>query len=374
VDPAELRARFEAPEPLTVGLEEELHLLDPETLDLLPRAPEALERAGGDPRFKLELVASQLETVTPPARSVPDAIAALAQARRDLAAACDGLGRLAGAGVHPFAAPLGTINPGERYERTLADYGELARRQLVAGLHIHVAVGGADRALAVYNALRGHLPELAALAANAPFHAGRDTGLASVRPTIATLLPRQGVPPAMSSWEAFAAALEWGAAATAVPEPRRWWFELRPHVSFGTLEVRVPDAQATIADTAAVAAYAHALVGWLADRYDAGEALGAPDSWRIDENRRTAFRFGTGAVFADFETGALTPAREVLLERLETLAPAAARLGCAAELASARALIDANGAVRARAVAADGGVHAVAADLADRFLALEIPA
>jgi carboxylate-amine ligase len=365
MDAADLRARFDAPAPLTLGIEEELHLLHPETLDLLPRAPEALERAGGDPRFKLELVASQLEIVTPPARDVPVAIAALARARTDLAAACAGLGRLAGAGAHPFANPLGVLNPGERYERTLADYGDLARRQLVAGLHLHVAIGDADRALAVYNALRGHLPELAALAANAPFHGGRDTGLASVRPTIATLLPRQGVPPAMGSWEAFAAALEWGAASAAVPEPRRWWFELRPHANFGTLELRVPDAQATLADTAAIAAYGHALVGWLADRHDAGERLDTHDSWRIDENRFAACRSGTGAVFADLASGERTPVREILLERIETLAPTAARLGCAAELESARALVEANGAVRARAI---GDAHAVTADLADRFL------
>jgi carboxylate-amine ligase len=94
----DLRARFEAPEPLTIGIEEELHLLDPETLDLLPRATDVLARTGGDPRFKLEMMASQLEIVTPPARSVPEAIAALASSRRDLAAACEGFARLAGIG------------------------------------------------------------------------------------------------------------------------------------------------------------------------------------------------------------------------------------------------------------------------------------
>ena len=98
-------------------------------------------------------------------------------------------------------------------------------------------MGGHARTLAVYNALRSHLPELAALAANAPYYAGRDTGLASVRPKICDLLPRQGVPPAIPSWDAYVSALRWGAAAGALPEPGRWWWELRPHPDHGTLEL-----------------------------------------------------------------------------------------------------------------------------------------
>src|SRR3954469_13200087 len=267
---AALRAAFEAPPVLGVGVEEELFLLDADTLDLLPRAREVLERTGGDPRFKLELPAAQLEIVTPPCATVPEALAALAAGRRDLAAAAATLGgRLAAAGAHPFADPLGVVNAEERYERTLATYGDIARRQLVAGLHVHVSLGGAERSLAVYNALRGHLPELAALAANAPFHAGSDTGLASVRPTICTLLPRQGTPPALPSWEAYADALRWGAAAGTVPEPRNWWWEVRPHALYGTLELRVPDAQASLAEAGAIAAFVHALVAWLGERHDA---------------------------------------------------------------------------------------------------------
>ena len=124
------------------------------------------------------------------------------------------------------------------------------------GLHVHVAIRGADRALAVYNALRSHLPELAALAANAPFYEGRDSGLASVRSRISGLLPRQGVPPALPSWDAYEEALRW----CAFDDPRQWWWELRLHPVFGTVEVRVPDTQTTVADTAAVGAVVHALV------------------------------------------------------------------------------------------------------------------
>ncbi|WP_028059748.1 carboxylate-amine ligase [Candidatus Solirubrobacter pratensis] len=370
----ELREAFDAPEPMTIGLEEEAMLLDPATADLAPVAAEVIARAtelrGADSREgaaddraaralatvaaprailpKRELPASQIELTTAPAATVAEAIAQLGRGRRALAAAAEGLALPAAAGMHPFAAPLGELSEGDRYDAILAEYGDVARSQLVCSLQVHVAVGGADRTLAVYNALRGHVPELAALAANAPFLGGRDSGLASVRPLVSGLLPRQGVPPALESWEAFADALSWGRAAGAVPEPRRWWWELRPHVAYGTLELRVPDAQTTLSDAAAVAAFAHALIAWLAERHDAGEPLPAPASWRIAENRWTACRFGLDGELADLRTGERTPVRRVLLERLAQLASSAERLGCAAELASAGALIEANGAQRQR--------------------------
>jgi glutamate---cysteine ligase / carboxylate-amine ligase len=310
---ADLRAPFDAATPLTIGLEEEAMLLDAETLDLLPRAAEVIDRTGHDPRFKPELPAAQLEINTPPARTVGEAIAALAAGRRDLAAAAEGVGRLAAAAVHPFADPVGVVSEGERYAALVDEQGDVARRQLVGSLQVHVAVGGADRALAVYNGLRAHLPELAAFAAAAPFHAGEDTGLASVRPTIAEKLPRQGMPPALHSWDEFARGL------ADAGDMSRWWWELRPHPRFGTLELRVPDAQPTLADAAAVAAFAHCLVAWLVDGHRA-----APPT-DLEADRRTAYR-----------TGMHGPLGERVRARLEELAPTAARLGCAAELAAAR--------------------------------------
>jgi carboxylate-amine ligase len=361
----ELRAVFDAAAPLTVGLEEEAMLLDPESLDLAPVAARVVAAAGGG--LKPELPAPQVEIATAPARRVPEAIAELAAGRRALRAAADGIARPAAAGAHPFAAPLGELSAGDRYEAILADYGDVARAQQVCALQVHVAVGSADATLAVYNALRGHLPELAALAANAPFHGGRDTGLASVRPLIAGLLPRQGMPPVIRSWEAFAESLRWGKASGAVPEATRWWWELRPHVAFGTLELRVPDAQTTMEEASAVAAFAHALVAWLAERHAAGEPLGAPEDWRIAENRWVACRYGLDGHFADLDTGDRRPVRDVLHARLEQLAPVAERIGCAAELARARALAESNGAPAQRAVAAQNGLPGLARWLAERY-------
>jgi carboxylate-amine ligase len=348
---AGIRAAFDEPGPLTVGIEEELMLVDPETLDLVPRARELLERLDGDPRYKLELPAAQLEIVSPPLTSAHAAHEFLATARDDLKRAADGLVRLACAGVHPFAGPEGELNVGDRYQRTLDEYGRIARRQLVFGLQAHVAVRGADRALAVYNAMRGYLPDLLALAANAPFYGGEDTGLATVRPKVNELLPRQGVPPMIPSWEEWADALRWGAALGTVPEARVWWWELRPHPTYGTLEVRVPDAQATVEDAAGVVAVIHCLAHWLGERHDSGESLPAPASWRIEENRWRALSRGLDGQLADLDTGHTAPERERLHRLLDDLEPSARALDCTGELAAARALADHNGADRQRAAA-----------------------
>ena len=235
----ELRAVFDATEPLTIGLEEEVMLLDPETLDLAPVAARSSSAAAG---LKLELPASQLEVATAPAaqrrrrdrRSSPPAAAS--SPSWPAAGAAGGRGR----------APVRRAARGAQRRRALRRDPRRLRRRRPRPARVRAA--GARRArapptrtLAVYNALRGHLPELAALAANAPFHAGRDTGLASVRPLIGGLLPRQGVPPVIPSWEAFAEMLRW------IGDPRQWWWELRPHPTFGTLELRVCDAQTTVA-------------------------------------------------------------------------------------------------------------------------------
>ena len=339
-----MRDAFEQAPPFTVGLEEELMLLDAETLDLALRAADVLE-ALGDPRFKLEMPAAQLEIVTAPHGTVGDAVEELASARATLEAA--GF-RLAGAGAHPFASGTGPLNPGERYRRIGAEYATGANRQLVFGLHVHVGVPGADRALAIYNALRSHLPELAALAANAPFYEGRDSGLASVRSRISGLLPRQGVPPAFATFEAYERALDW----CGFDDPRQWWWELRLHPTLGTVEVRVPDTQRTIEDTAAIATVVHALVVRLAERHDAGEPLPAAESWRIDQNRWSACRHGLEGELRDLVTGELQPTRSLV----------AALVG---ELAVP--MPDGGGAARQRVVAAERGLRGLVAWLAEGF-------
>jgi carboxylate-amine ligase len=356
---------FDVARPMTVGLEEELMLLDPETLDLAPRAAEVLSRLQGDSRFKPELPAAQLEIVGAPAATVPAAAAHLAAARHDLAQAATGIACLAGGGVPPFAAGNGQLTHTARNASLAAEFGGVLQRQLVFGLHVHVAVSGADRALAIYNALREYLPALAALGAGSPFYEGRDTSLASVRPKLCDLLPRQGIPPVIPNWTAFAEALAWGRAPVAFAEAR-WWWEARLHPVYGTVEVRVPDTQATVADTAAVASVIHALVATLGDRYEAGELPKEPaETWRIAENRWSACRYGIHGRWTDPRSGQVTPLPEYLYLLLDGLGPAARRHRCEAQLEAASDLIEHPRATLAR----EAGPHGHAERLAGLFAA-----
>jgi carboxylate-amine ligase len=351
----------------TIGVEEELMLLDPETLDLLPAAARVSEELGDRVSLRPELPAAQVETASPVMRSIAAAAASLAAARTTLATNLAGWARLAGSGTHPFAAPEGRFRDDPKYESLIEEFPWVLPRQLVFGMHVHVAVRGADRALAVVNALRSHLPDIAALAGNAPLHDGRDTGLASLRPKLSELLPRQGIPPAFPSWEARADYERWGRRGGVFPSAGEPWWELRAHDELGTIELRVPDTQATAEEAAGVLAFAAGLVAWLADRHDRGERLPVHDAIRIAENRWRAMRHGLDGTLLDLDTGEPQPTRDRIRDLIERVAPAAERLGGAAELAHARTLAARNGAERQRALAARSGPKAVVAWLADVF-------
>lgn len=363
-----LHAIFDQAPEFTVGIEEELLLLDPATLALAPRAVEVLSLVEGDRRFKSELPASQIEIVTAPCGTASAAAQELMLARRTLAERCAGRLLLAGAGVSPLGAGRGEMVDLPRYERTARDYAPVIDWQLVCALQVHVAVRGSDRALAVYNHVRAYLPWLAALAANGAYYQGRDSGLASVRPLLSDLLPRQGIPPALESWEQYADGLSWGARSGAVHEPAVWWWELRPHTAFGTLEFRVPDSQGTVAEAAALAAVIQALVVWLARRHDAGEQLPVPEGWRLEHNRWSACRHGVEGEMVDPHSGRRRPTRACLEQLLEALAGIAAEFHSANALARAAAMVETNGAIGQRRAAAGNGAEAVARWLAERFL------
>lgn len=363
-----LRASFDAVPPYTVGLEDEVMLLGLEDHELVARAEEVLALLDGDPRFKLEMPASQLEIVTPACPSVDEAVASLRNGRQTLVDRTGGVVGLAAAGVHPSSPGVGELNRLERYDRTILEYGTRAQRQLVCALQVHVSVGDADAALAVYNAARSYLPLLAALAANAPFYEGHDTGLASVRPKLAELLPRQGVPPRIPSWETYAEAFRWGLKSGAFEDPRRWWWELRLHPAFGTLEFRVPDAQSSVEDAAALAGLIQALVVWLVERRRGGEPLPEAPTWKIEENRWLACRDGVQGDMVDLATGNPAPTRVLLLELIGALQPVAARLRSERALDRASAMVELNGALAQRRVALHAGVDGVAPWLCGRFL------
>jgi carboxylate-amine ligase len=362
----DLRAAFDAPPSYRVGLEDEVMLLAPDSFELVPAAPEVLAVLEGDERFKLELPGSQMEILTEPFDSAAEAAAALLEGRRFLAERTAGIVKLAAAGFHPFSPGVGELNELTRYAPVIHAYGPLARRQLVCALQVHVSAGDAERALAVYNAARSYLPLLAALAANAPFYEGQDTGLASVRPKLGELLPRQGVPPAIESWTAYAEAFRWGVVSGAFPHAGMWWWELRLHPGFGTLEFRVPDAQTTVADALAIAAVIQALVAWLGEQHGSGKRLPVDPTWRIEENRWSACRDGVQGEMADLASGEPRPTRACLEDLLSTLEPFATDSGMG--FRRAREMVALNGAMAQRRVAEKGGSRAVARWLADRFL------
>lgn len=365
---ASLRAAFDAPAAYTVGIEDEVMLLARDTLELAPVAPDVLALLSGDPRFKLELPASQIEITTSSRRRVGEVAEELLDARRLLVERSSDAVRVAAAGAHPFSPGIGALNGIARYRDTIREYGGVAARQLVCALQVHVGVGDAGRALAVYNAAREYLPLIAALAANAPFYEGRDTGLASIRPRLGGLLPRQGIPPPLAGWEDYAEILRWGSATATFPSAQTWWWELRLHPSFGTIEFRVPDGQSTVTDAAAIAAVAQALVAWLGARHDGGERLPVATSWQIDENRWSACRYGVEGKMIELATAVRRPTRDVLGELLDVLAPVAAGLDSTGQLERAREMVRVNGAIAQRRVAVEEGTHGLMRWLTDRFV------
>ena len=362
-----LRAAFDHRVDLTVAAEEELLLLDTRTFDLTPAAPGLFLDLDDPEGYRQEISPAQLEIVSGVCTSSAEVRSQLAERRRRAVAAARGDLRLAGVGAHPFALPWSEIGTAPRYTALLAEH-QLGVRlgALAAGLHVHVAVRGPDRALAVHNALRTVVPALVALSANAPYVAGIDSGLATVRCTLADALPRHGTGPAFPTWDDFERALRWGRDTGAVPDPSRLWWDCRLNVRTGTIEVRAPDAQAQLDDVQALVGVVHAAVADLCERHDAGEPLPVQDVMPIEENRWRAARYGVEGEMVDPQTDRLRPTREVigaLLDRLET---AANRRGEDAAIGRARVMLERDAPGEHRAVGESRGLPALCRMLADR--------
>jgi carboxylate-amine ligase len=359
------RRVFEEVDGGTVGAEEELMLLEPSTLNLEPASERVLAKVGTDTCYRSELRASQIEIVTSVCTSASQICEELGQARRRLIAATEGMVRILAAGTHPISTDWGEVTAAERYRLLEDEYTWAARRSMVCGLHVHVAVGGAARSLAVFNSLRSFLPEIAALAANSPFFEGEDTGLCSIRPKLSEALPRTGVPPAFHSWEEYAAFVDWGRQGGLFPDGTFLWYDIRPHPVQGTLELRAADSQTRVEDAAALAALVQCLAGWLGERSESGERLPVHHAHRIAENSWRALRYGVNGFLVDLDSGRREPARERIARLLDGLAEQARLLRCEDELAGVRVLLAGNGADRQRYVAEREGVAGLLRWLAD---------
>jgi carboxylate-amine ligase len=361
------RWRAAAP-PWTVGLEEEVMLLEPDgapawrSEDVLRTAPAALARhARGETHgLALELATDPHETVAGAASQLRHLRAALAGTARDLGLSA------AVAGTHPTVRPEQVeVSPGARYQYLHATLRELARREPTFALHVHVAVPSAELAVRALDGVRAHIPVLLALAANSPFAGGADSGLASARTPVFQSFPRTGIPRAFGSYPVYVEAVDVLLRCGAIPEPTFMWWDVRLQPRLGTLEVRVMDAQTRIRDTAALAALVQCLVRLEALEGFAEPALrDAPEA--LDENRFLAARDGIGARLVDPARNRCVPASGRLATLVDACRPHARALGCERELALLAGLAGDPGAARQRAIAAENGlpglVHALQGD------------
>ncbi len=359
-----------AASPWTVGIEEEVMLLDPVTWLPASRSEEVL--AALDPRIAEHTAAethgSAVELATEPHATVADAVAQLARLRGGLASSLDTLGlAAAAAGTHPLARWEETeVSPGARYQFLYASMRELARREPTFALHVHVAVPDGESALRALNGVREQLPLLLALSANSPFWQGRDSGLASARIPVFQAFPRTGAPRAFDSYHAYVEAVDVLLRCDAIPEPTFLWWDARLQPRFGTVEVRIMDAQTRVRDTAALAALVQCLVRH--EALDDGPRAPATAPEIVEENRFLAARDGVRAELVVPALGARVPVGELLPALLADCAPEARALGCEAELASVAALYRRTGESRQRVVAArPGGLLAVLQALHGEF-------
>jgi glutamate---cysteine ligase / carboxylate-amine ligase len=355
--------------PWTIGLEEEVMLLDPDgapawrSEDVLRAAPDALAR-----HTRGETHGLALELATDPHATVAAAASQLRHLRAALAATVHGLGLSAAvAGTHPLVrAEEVEVSPGARYQYLHATMRELARREPTFALHVHVAVPDAEQAVRAFDGVRAHIPVLLALAANSPFAGGADSGLASARTPVFQAFPRTGIPRAFASYAGYVEAVDVLVRCGAIPEPTFIWWDVRLQPRLGTLEVRVMDAQTRIRDTAALAALVQCLVRLEALEGFAEPALrDAPEV--LDENRFLAARDGIAARLVDPARDRCVPASGRLATLVDACRPHARALGCERELALLAGLAGDPGAARQRAIAAEpsglpGLVHALQGD------------
>ncbi len=359
LDMTRARQIFEASEDFTIGIEEEFAILDPETLALVQRYEELSEAAAAEPVLAEavagELISSEIEIRSGRGSDLADALARQRAARARLFGLVEEHGALLGAtGTHPWSPwQEQHIIDTEHYRRLDEGLGYVAWRNNTFSVHVHVGVRGADRAVAVCDRMRGLLPELLALSANSPFLDGRDSRLASVRSQIFTrTFPRCGVPDAFGSWASYADYVELLVRTNSIAEHTQLWWSVRPHHTFGTVEVRICDAQSTAEESSALCSLVAACVAQAALEHDDGVVPDHPPARLIEENLWRAIRYGLDGRMIDLATGAEYEAAEIAERLVAWTAPARSVLGTDPALPSE------NGAQRQRRTLAEG--HAIA--------------
>jgi glutamate---cysteine ligase / carboxylate-amine ligase len=336
---AQSREAFDSVPDFTVAVEEEFALVDPETLDLVNRFEELRDAAPGtelEGHLVGELIASEVEIRTGRCDAFADAAARLGQRREQLRALADPLGiGLAATGTHPWSPwQEQRIIDTPHYRRNDELLRYVVWRNNSFGLHVHVGVNGADRAIRVCSALRAYLPELLALSASSPFVEDVFTGLHSARTQIFTrAFPRCGIPDALGSWEEWERYVRFLYETGSVTEHTQIWWSVRPHLAFPTVELRICDAQPDLAESRSLAALSYALVARVARALDEGEPRPELPNRLLEENLWRAIRYGLSGELIDFARSEPVPARARLEQLIEWVRPVAEELGAADFLA-----------------------------------------
>jgi carboxylate-amine ligase len=350
------RDAYEGGTDFTVAIEEEFAILDPESLELDNRFEQVQAAARGtalEEHLVGELIASEVEVRTGRCESFADAAGIVEERRGQLHELVEPHGiALAAVGTHPWSRWQDQRiidTPHYRANDELLRY--VVWRNNSFGLHVHVGIRGADRAIQVCDALRNFLPELLALSASSPFVEDVDSGLHSARTQIFTrMFPRCGVPDAIGSWRAYEDYVRLLYGTQSIREHTQIWWSVRPHLAFPTVEVRICDAQPTIAEAQGLAALTYSLVARLARAIDDREPIEHLPHRLIEENLWRAIRSGLSGEFIDFARGETEPTRARLERLLEWVLPLADELGATPWLA----VPPANAAERQKASLAEG--------------------
>jgi carboxylate-amine ligase len=328
------RQTFDSSTDFTVGIEEEFHLLDPATLKLVPAFEDLRAAADEDPVLAEavagELISSEIEIRSGRGEDIHDALTRQRDRRRRLFALAARKGLALGAtGTNPVSDYRDQqIIDTEHYRRLDKELGYVAWRNNTWSLHVHVGVRGADRAVRVCDRLRPVLPLLLGISASSPYIDCRDSGLHSGRSEIFTRpFPRCGVPDPLGSWDAFAEYLRFLQATRSIVEFTQVWWSIRPHLTFGTVEVRICDAQATAGESEALASLMVACVAQAARDEDEGVPFVDPAPRLVEENLWRAIRYGQDGKLIDLERVQEYDAREAAARLLAWTAPARAQLG-----------------------------------------------
>lgn len=332
----------------TIGIEEELMILDADSLELVNAIESMLEGAHPD-RVKPELMESVLEIATSPQPNAAEAGAELRALRAEVGGRAAERGLTIGAaGTHPFAMwEDQRIVSRDRYRDLVSDLRFVARQELLFGQHVHVGVDDREKAIHVANGMRVHLPVLLALSANSPFWRADETGLASTRTPIFRAFPRVGIPPAYDGWADYEASIGFMVDSGVIADYTYLWYDVRPHPRLGTVEVRVMDAQTRVGHTIGLAALIQAMVKELAEHWERGERLTRYPYQMVDENKWLAARHGLDGELVDLPSRERVRTRDLARRLLDRLRPHAEELGSGAELAGIEDLLErGNGAAR----------------------------